>query len=147
MGTSVDRASASTEFWKRGEPWNIPGVIVDGMDIVNVREAAEKAVAHIRSGNGPILLHIKTYRYRGHSMSDPANYRSKEEVEQYRQDNDPILNAKNHLLKQNTLDEDGLKTIDNEIKSIILEAVEFAKASPEPHADELYTDILLPSDN
>ena len=147
MGTSVDRSSASTEFYKRGEPWGIPGMVVDGMDVIKVREAAGKAVTHVREGNGPVLMHIKTYRYRGHSMSDPANYRTKEEIEHYRQENDPLLNAKQHLEQQGILDEAGFKEIESQVKAEVLESVEFAKTSPEPHPDELYTDVLVDPDN
>ena len=143
MGTSVDRSSASTEFYKRGEPWGIPGIEVDGMDVLKVREAAEQAVQHVRAGNGPMLMHIKTYRYRGHSMSDPANYRTKEEIEEYRQGNDPILNAKAYMEQHKILDEAGFKAIDAEIKAEVLESVEFAKTSPEPQPAELYTDVLV----
>ena len=142
MGTSIERASASTDFANRGAPWGIPGKLVDGMDIIKVREAAEWAVGHVRGDKGPVLLHVKTYRYRGHSMSDPAKYREKEEVDQYRQGNDPLLNAKEHILKHKVLDEEGLKAMEAEIKSIVAESVEFAQTSPEPAEEELYTDIL-----
>ncbi len=143
MGTSTSRASASTDFSKRGEPYGIPGREVDGMNIFAVREAAEWACDHARSGKGPVLLHVKTYRYRGHSMSDPAKYRSKEEVEKMRQENDAIETVRQHLLAHNILDEEGFKAIDREIKQIIQEAAEFAQTSPEPEVGELYTDVLV----
>jgi pyruvate dehydrogenase E1 component alpha subunit len=143
MGTSTARASASSEFSKRGEPYGIPGRVVDGMNLFEVREAAEWATNHTRGGQGPVLLHIKTYRYRGHSMSDPAKYRSKEEVEKMRQEHDPIETIRQHLLEHNIMDEEGFKAIDREIKQIIQEAAEFAQTSPEPDASELFTDVLI----
>lgn len=143
MGTSTARASASTEFFKRGEPYGIPGREVDGMNIFEVREAAEWACDHARQGNGPVLLHIKTYRYRGHSMSDPAKYRSKEEVEKMREEHDAVETVRQHLLAHNIVDEEGFKAIDREIKQIIQEAAEFAQTSPEPEERELYTDVLI----
>jgi pyruvate dehydrogenase E1 component alpha subunit len=143
MGTSTTRASANVNFAKRGEPYGIPGREVDGMNLFAVRKAAEWAVGHTRSGKGPVLLHIKTYRYRGHSMSDPAKYRTKEEVEKMRQEHDAIETVKQHLLKHNIIDEEGFKAIDREIKQIIQEAAEFAQTSPEPDPSELYTDVLV----
>ena len=143
MGTSTKRASASDEFSKRGEPWGIPGKIVDGMDVFAVREAGEWAVNHARSGKGPALLHVKTYRYRGHSMSDPAKYRPKEEVENMRDKFDPIENLKAYILKNKILNEDGFKPIEKNVKDIVNASAEFAQTSPEPDESELYTDILL----
>lgn len=143
MGTSVNRASANGDFYKRGEPYGIPGLVVDGMNLLEVRDAANWALEHARSRKGPTLLHIKTYRYRGHSMSDPGKYRSKEEVEDVRQNRDPIEWVRTLILNQNLATEDDLKQIDKEIKEIMAETVEFAQTSPEPDVAELYTDILI----
>lgn len=142
MGTSTARASANTHFSRRGEPYDIPGRIVDGMDVFCVREAAAWAVEHARSGHGPVLLHVKTYRYRGHSMSDPAKYRSKEEVENMRNEHDPIDQLRKTLLSEKFADEASLKTIEQNIKTIVQDAVKFAQDSPEPDPAELYTDVL-----
>lgn len=143
MGTSVHRGAANGDFYKRGEPYGIPSHQVDGMDLIAVREAGDVAIQHARSGQGPVLLHIKTYRYRGHSMSDPAKYRTKEEVENMREHHDPIDRIRNLLLKEKLASEDELKEIDQKIKVIMAETVEFAQTSPEPDASELYTDILI----
>ncbi len=143
MGTSVARGSANGDFHKRGEPYGIPGRVVDGMDLFAVQEAGAWALDHARKGNGPALLHIKTYRYRGHSMSDPANYRTKEEVEKVRQDHDPIETFRQHILNQKIATEDGLKVLEKQVKDIVAEAATFAQESPEPDAAELYTDILI----
>lgn len=142
MGTSVKRHSASKNFACRGEPWQIPGEEVDGMDIMTVREAAERALTHARSGKGPYLLEMKTYRYRGHSMSDPAKYRSKEEVEDVKQHHDPLNLFKDRLVKEKILSEDDFKEIESNIKELMKEVVEFAQENPEPDASELYTDVL-----
>jgi pyruvate dehydrogenase E1 component alpha subunit len=142
MGTSVDRSSASKELWKNGSPWGIPGQQVDGMDVVAVRDAAQEAVAHCRAGNGPFLLEMKTYRYRGHSMSDPAKYRTREEVDQMRRERDAIEQVKRALLDLGET-EAVLKTTDDDIKKIVADAAEFAQSSPEPDASELWTDILV----
>jgi pyruvate dehydrogenase E1 component alpha subunit len=142
MGTSVARHAATGVLHVRGEPYGIPGHVVDGMDVVAVRKAGLMAVDYVRSGKGPILLEMKTYRYRGHSMSDPAKYRSKEEVENMRTQRDPIDHLKLLLEKEHQVKEDIFKTIDDEIKQIIKETVEFAENSPEPDPSELYTDIL-----
>jgi pyruvate dehydrogenase E1 component alpha subunit len=142
MGTSVDRASASRDLSKNGVPWNIPGAQVDGMDVLAVKAAGEQAVAHCRTGNGPYLLEVKTYRYRGHSMSDPARYRTREEVQQMRTQHDCIENAR-HRLEAMGVDETALKAIDDEVKATIQEAAEFAQSSPEPAESELWTDVLL----
>ena len=141
MGTSVNRASAEGELYRRGESFRIPGRQVDGMNVLAVKAAADEAVAWCREGNGPILLEMKTYRYRGHSMSDPAKYRSKEEVQKMRAEHDPIDQAKKRLLDAGILDEEGLKTIDREVKDIVAEAADFATASPEPDPSELWTDV------
>jgi pyruvate dehydrogenase E1 component alpha subunit len=142
MGTSVERASASRDLSKNGAPWGIPGEQVDGMSVVAVKEAGERAVAHCRAGNGPYLLEMKTYRYRGHSMSDPAKYRTREEVQKMREQSDPIETARKMLLEQGVTEAD-LKKIDDEVKAIVQEAADFAQASPEPDEKELWTDILI----
>jgi len=143
MGTSVKRASATTELFRRGDAYGIPGMQVDGMDVLTVREAADKAAAHCRAGKGPYILEMKTYRYRGHSMSDPAKYRTKEEVSRVRKESDPIDNMRAKLLDAKILDEDAIKAIDKEVKAIVTDAAEFAQQSPEPDPAELYTDILI----
>ena len=143
MGTSVQRASANGDFYKRGEPYGIPGKLVDGMDLLAVREAGDWAINHARSGQGPALLHIKTYRYRGHSMSDPGKYRSKEEVEDYRQNQDAVERVRQLILGHKIATEEDLKALDKEIKEIMIETVDFAQTSPEPDLAELYTDILI----
>jgi pyruvate dehydrogenase E1 component alpha subunit len=143
MGTSVERASAETELHKRGISFEIPGEPVDGMDVVAVREAALRAVAHARSGQGPVLLEMKTYRYRGHSMSDPARYRPKDEAKQVRETRDPIDHLKAELLAAGLASEDDLKAIDKDVKDIVADAAQFALDSPEPDASELMTDIYV----
>ncbi|MDF3033118.1 MAG: pyruvate dehydrogenase [Alphaproteobacteria bacterium] len=143
MGTSVARGSASGEFHKRGEPYGIPGRVVDGMDLFAVQEAGAWALGHARSGNGPALLHIKTYRYRGHSMSDPANYRTKEEVEKVRQEQDPIETFRQYIVSQQVATEETLKGIEKQVRDTVAEAATFAQESPEPDTAELYTDILI----
>ncbi len=144
MGTSVERASASRDLSKNGAPWGIPGVQVDGMNVVAVKEAAVAAVAHCRGGNGPYLMEVKTYRYRGHSMSDPAKYRSREEVQKMRTERDCIEAAK-HVLEGMDVGEAEFKRIDDEVKARIQDAVEFAQSSPEPDPKELWTDVLVES--
>jgi pyruvate dehydrogenase E1 component alpha subunit len=143
MGTSLARSSAETHLHKRGLSFNIPGHEVDGMDVVAVREAGRAAVEYARSGNGPIILEMKTYRYRGHSMSDPAKYRTREEVDQFRQHHDPIDLCQKRILDAGAADEKTLKDIDKEIRARVNEAAEFAQASPEPGPEELYTDVLV----
>ena len=143
MGTSVERAAAGKELAQRGQAYGIPGQKVDGMDVLLVRQAAEKALALARTGKGPQILEMQTYRYRGHSMSDPAKYRSKEEVARMRQEHDPIDHLRQKLLAEGHADEDALKTMDREVKDIISAATEFAQASPEPDPAELYTDVLV----
>ncbi|HEY4161423.1 MAG TPA: pyruvate dehydrogenase (acetyl-transferring) E1 component subunit alpha [Dongiaceae bacterium] len=143
MGTSVQRSAAGTKLCDRGEAYGIPGEQVDGMDIGAVRQAAAKALDYARSGKGPYILEMMTYRYRGHSMSDPAKYRTKEEVSKMRQENDPIDRLRDRLLKEKHIDEAGLKNIDREVKEQISQATEFAQASPEPDPKELYTDVLI----
>jgi pyruvate dehydrogenase E1 component alpha subunit len=142
MGTSVERASASTELHRRGEAYGIQGRAIDGMDVLAVREAAAEAVAHARA-QGPTILEAMTYRYRGHSMSDPAKYRSRQEVQEVRTERDPIDRLRKTMLDTGLADEDSLKTIDKEIRAIVNEAASFAQDSPEPGPDELYKDVYL----
>jgi pyruvate dehydrogenase E1 component alpha subunit len=142
MGTSLERGSASRDLSKNGAPWGIPGEQVDGMDVTSVKEAGERAIAHCREGNGPYLLEMKTYRYRGHSMSDPAKYRKREEVQQMREQSDPIEKCKKMLLDGGT-DEAEIKKIDDEVKAIVQDAADFAQSSPEPDEKELWTDVLI----
>jgi len=144
MGTSIQRSSAEPLLYRRGEAHRIPGLQVDGMDVLAVRGAAEVALEWTRSGKGPILLELLTYRYRGHSMSDPAKYRTREEVQDVREHNDPIIHAERELAKLG-FKEDELKAIDKEIKDIVVEAAKFAEDAPEPAPAELYTDILVGS--
>lgn len=144
MGTSVNRASAEDQLYKRGESFRIPGVQVDGMDVLAVRGAAETVVDWVRSGKGPVLMELKTYRYRGHSMSDPAKYRSREEVQSVREKSDPIEAAKRELEKLG-VSEDELKQLDKDIRAIVAESADFAEQSPEPEPGELYTDVLVES--
>jgi pyruvate dehydrogenase E1 component alpha subunit len=141
MGTSVERSSAETELYKRGISFNIPGEQVDGMDVDAVRAAGARAAEHARN-KGPYILEMKTYRYRGHSMSDPAKYRSKEEVDDVRKNRDPIDHLKTKL-EAAGIPEERLKEIDNEVKQIVLDAAEYARTSPEPDPAELYTDVYL----
>ncbi|MBT4040641.1 MAG: pyruvate dehydrogenase (acetyl-transferring) E1 component subunit alpha [Rhodospirillales bacterium] len=143
MGTSTTRGSAMTEFHKRGEAQGIPGLKVNGMDVVEVREAADMAVGHCRSGKGPYILDMETYRYRGHSMSDPAKYRSKDEVSKVRKESDPIDTLRERIVSAKFGDEAFLKDLDKEVKAIVIEAAEFAQTSPEPDVSELYTDVLI----
>lgn len=143
MGTSVDRASASRDLSQNGAPWDIPGEQVNGMDVAAVREAGERAVAHCRAGKGPYLLEMKTYRYRGHSMSDPAKYRTREEVQKMRETSDSIETARKALLDDFGVTEADLKVIDDEVKAIVQDSADFAQESPEPPESELMTDILV----
>src|ERR1700693_3549122 len=140
MGTSVTRSSAQTDFSKRGISFNIPGEQVDGMDVRAVKAAGDRAVAWGRAGNGPFILEMQTYRYRGHSMSDPAKYRTREEVDKVRHDQDPIEQVRNRLLAAK-MSEQELKAIDAEVREIVNTAADFAQHDPEPDASELYTDI------
>ena len=142
MGTSIARSSATTNLAKRGLSHDIPGEQVDGMDVRAVRAAAEKAVTWCRSGNGPIILEMLTYRYRGHSMSDPAKYRTREEVEKVRTDHDPIEQVRRRLLERKWVSEDEIKKIDAKIRDAVNEAAEFAINDPEPDPSELYTDVV-----
>ena len=142
MGTSVNRSSSEDQLYRRGESFRIPGLQVDGMDVLAVRGAANVAVEWVRSGKGPILLELKTYRYRGHSMSDPAKYRSREEVQAVREKSDAIELVKKDLEKLG-VGEDVLKDLDKEIRKIVTDAADFAETSPEPPASDLYTDVLV----
>ena len=142
MGTSVNRSSAGENLSDRGKPYGIKSEIVDGMDILAVREAAIRAIDYCRSGKGPYILEMKTYRYRGHSMSDPAKYRTRDEVDKIRKTSDPIENIKS-LLNKMGVEDKTLKDIDTDIKSVIAEAAKFAQDSLEPSEDELFTDITI----
>ena len=142
MGTSIDRSSAEKQLFRRGESFRIPGVQVDGMDVLAVRGAADMALEWVRAGKGPILLELKTYRYRGHSMSDPAKYRTREEVQAVREKSDPIEAVKRELEAVGVKEEE-LKKIDNEIRQIVVEAADYAEEAPEPEASELFTDVLV----
>jgi pyruvate dehydrogenase E1 component alpha subunit len=143
MGTKVTRAAAGRTLADRGMAYGIPGKQVDGMNVLAVRTAALEALAHCRDGNGPYILEMKTYRYRGHSMSDPAKYRTREEVDAMRKQHDPIDQIRD-LLKDQNVDDTRLKEIDSDVKATVTAATEFAQASPEPDPSELFTDILLP---
>jgi pyruvate dehydrogenase E1 component alpha subunit len=142
MGTSVVRSSAESRLHRRGESFRIPGLEVDGMDVLACRGAAEAALEWTRAGKGPLILEMKTYRYRGHSMSDPAKYRSRDEVQSMRDHNDPIERLKKELETGGVTD-DELKAIDKEIRSIVAEAADYAEQSPEPDLSELHTDVLV----
>ena len=142
MGTSVERSTAETHLYKRGQAYNIPGEQVDGMDVVAVHDAGKRAIEYARSGKGPCLLEAKTYRYRGHSMSDPAKYRTREEVQDVREKRDPIDHFGQRLVQMGVASEDELKNVDKDVRGVINHAVEFATESPEPAPDELYTDIV-----
>ena len=143
MGTSVERHASETELFKRGISFEIEGEEVDGMDVYAVKKAGEKAVKHARSGKGPYILEMKTYRYRGHSMSDPAKYRSRDEVTKTRDEQDPIEAAKKRLLSEEWATEDELRAIDKEIKDQVKAAADFAVETPEPDPSELWTDVLI----
>ena len=143
MGTSVARASANADLHVRGEAYGMPGEVVDGMDVLAVHKAGQDAVAHARSGAGPMILEMLTYRYRGHSMSDPAKYRSKEEVAKMRTEHDPIDLVRKRLLDGGGTDEDALNQLDKEVKDLVTAAAEFAQQSPEPDPSELWTDVLI----
>jgi pyruvate dehydrogenase E1 component alpha subunit len=142
MGTSVNRASAEDQLYRRGESFRIPGLQIDGMDVLAARGAAEEALAWVRAGKGPIILEMKTYRYRGHSMSDPAKYRSRDEVQAVRDKSDPIEHVKK-LLSEQGVAEDELKKIEQDIRRQVNESADFAESTPEPEPSELYTDVLV----
>ncbi len=143
MGTSVERASAETHLHKRGVSFNIPGEEVDGMDVEAVAEAGARAAEHARSGQGPYILEMKTYRYRGHSMSDPAKYRTREEVDAVKKARDPIDHFRERLEALGYADEATLKALDADVKAIVADSAEFARTAPEPDPSELYTDVYL----
>ena len=144
MGTAVKRSAAkSEEMFARGAAFGIPGEQVDGMDVRAVKAASDKALAHCRAGNGPYILEMRTYRYRGHSMSDPAKYRSKEEVQKMRQEHDAIEQVKHRMIEAGTATEADLKEIDKEVRAIVTEAAEFAQTDREPDPSELWTDVLV----
>ena len=143
MGTSVSRASATQELFSRGSSFGIPGEKVDGMDVLAVKEAGEKALNYAREGNGPIILGMQTYRYRGHSMSDPAQYRTREEVSKVRAERDPIDKLRDYISESNSLTSDEIKVIDTEVKEVINAAANFAQESPRPPLTELYTDVII----
>jgi len=145
MGTAIERSSATTDFSRRGASFDIPGEQVDGMDVRAVRAAGERAVKRARAGEGPCILEMLTYRYRGHSMSDPAKYRTREEVDRVREERDPIERVRRRLLESGMSQEDALKKIDGEIRSVVNSAAEFAQNDPEPDPSELWTDVLLPA--
>lgn len=142
MGTSVNRSSSEDQLYRRGESFRIPGMQVDGMDVLAVRGAVEEALKYVRGGKGPVLMELKTYRYRGHSMSDPAKYRSRDEVQGVREKSDPIERLKTMLMKQGVKEED-LKALDKSVRKTVMEAADFAEESPEPELSELYTDVLV----
>jgi pyruvate dehydrogenase E1 component alpha subunit len=141
MGTSVARSSAETDFSKRGASFNIPGVQVDGMDVEAVQKAGAEAIDHCRAGKGPIILEMKTYRYRGHSMSDPMKYRTREEIQNMRDKHDPIDQFGKKLVERGVVSDEDLKQIDKDVKATIVAAADFATTSPEPGLNELYTDV------
>jgi pyruvate dehydrogenase E1 component alpha subunit len=141
MGTAVTRSSATTDLYKRGASFDIPGEPVDGMDVRAVKAAGERAVTWAREGKGPYILEMLTYRYRGHSMSDPAKYRTREEVQKVRSEQDPIEQVRNRLLQNKLVSEDELKKIDGQVRDIVNEAAEFATNDPEPDPAELWTDV------
>lgn len=142
MGTSVNRSSAEDQLYRRGESFRIPGMQVDGMDVLAVRGAVEEALQDVRNGGGPVIMELKTYRYRGHSMSDPAKYRSRDEVKDVREKSDPIERLKATLIKEG-VPEDDLKALDKKVRKIVADSADFAEESPEPDLSELYTDILV----
>lgn len=141
MGTSLQRGSSTPELYTRGAAFGIPGEAVDGMDVLAVKEAGDRAVSHCRSGKGPYILEMKTYRYRGHSMSDPAKYRTREEVQKMKAEKDPIDNIRDMLIDGKHATENELKVIDKNVKKIVSEAADFASESPEPALDQLFTDV------
>ena len=141
-GTSVDRATANSDFYRRGEPFGIPGRRVDGMDVLAVKAAGEIAVARCRAGKGPYILQMETYRYRGHSMSDPARYRTRDEINKVRDEHDAIDRLGKLIIDGGYAEESRLRDIDREVKKIVTEAAEYATNDPEPDASELYNDVL-----
>ena len=142
MGTAIRRSSSTQDLYTRGTAFGIPGELVDGMDVVVVQRAGERAVAHCRAGKGPYILEMKTYRYRGHSMSDPAKYRTREEVQKVREEQDPIDGCRSRISAAGLGDDDRFREIDREVRAIVNDAAEFAQSSPEPEPEELWTDIV-----
>jgi pyruvate dehydrogenase E1 component alpha subunit len=145
MGTSVERSAATTDFSQRGRSFDISGEQVDGMDVRAVKAVGDRVVRWVREGNGPYILEMLTYRYRGHSMSDPGKYRSREEIQKMRDEHDPIEQVRRRLLETRLASEDELKAIDAEIRAIVVASAEFAQSDPEPDESELHTDVLLPA--
>jgi len=145
MGTSVERSAATTDFSQRGRSFDIPGEQVDGMDVRAVKATADRVLKWVRDGNGPYILEMLTYRYRGHSMSDPAKYRTREEVQKMREDHDPIEQVRRRLLEGRLVSEEDMKAIDAEVRATVNAAAEFAQSDPEPDESELHTDVLLPA--
>ena len=143
MGTSVSRSSAG-ELYRRGEGYNIPGERCDGMDVLAVQAAAEQALDYVRGGNGPYILEMMTYRFRGHSMSDPAKYRTKEELSSYKDEKDPVTRMKGLMIEELKVKEDDIKALEKDVKATVNEAAQFAQETPEPDESELWTDILKP---
>jgi len=143
MGTSIERASSQTHLYRRGASFNIPGKEVDGMDVLAVRDAAAEAAQHARAGKGPIILEMKTYRYRGHSMSDPGKYRTREEIDEVRKHRDPIDHVEELLRSRGLADDAAMKAIDAEVRRTVADAAEFARTTPEPDPSELYTDVYV----
>jgi pyruvate dehydrogenase E1 component alpha subunit len=145
MGTSVERSAATTDFSQRGRSFGIPGEQVDGMDVRAVKATGVRVVKQVREGAGPYILEMLTYRYRGHSMSDPAKYRSREEVQKMREEHDPIEQVRQRLLQGRVATEDELKAIDGEVRVIVNAAAEFAQHDAEPAEAELWRDVLVPA--
>ncbi len=143
MGTSIERSSSETHLYRRGASFNIPGKEVDGMDVLAVRDAAAEAAEYARSGKGPFILEMKTYRYRGHSMSDPGKYRTREEIDEVRKHRDPIDHVEELLRSKGMADDASMKAIDAEVRRVVADAAEFARTAPEPDPGELYTDVYL----
>lgn len=143
MGTRIDRVSSTTDFSQRGLSFNIPGEQVNGMDVRAVKAAGDRAVRWAREGKGPYILEMLTYRYRGHSMSDPAKYRTREEVDKMRQEHDPIEQVRARLIAKDWASEEELKEIDRQVRAVVNDSAEFAQNDPEPDVSELYTDVLV----
>jgi pyruvate dehydrogenase E1 component alpha subunit len=145
MGTSIERSAATTDFSHRGASFDIPGEQVDGMDVRAVKDAGDRVVKQVRGGAGPYILEMLTYRYRGHSMSDPAKYRSREEVQKMREEHDPIEQVRRRLVDGRLVSEDDMKRVDSEVRNVVNAAAEFAQNDPEPEIGELWTDVMLPA--
>jgi pyruvate dehydrogenase E1 component alpha subunit len=145
MGTSIERSAATTDFSQRGRSFGIPGEQVDGMDVRAVKAAGERVVAWVREGNGPYILEMLTYRYRGHSMSDPGKYRTRDEIQKMRDEHDPIEQVRRRLLEGKQVSEDELKVIDAEVRAVVNGAAEFSQSDPEPDEGELWTDVMVPA--